>query len=186
VVKAKRGKWRAAGELGAEVEHGRVGGDEEDVLAGRCGTEEGVDEGGVVAGDGRWGGPACVLEAEGDVLAAVAAGPARGDAAGQQLVVDVPDPAHVLAVGEAVVERRPDLEARPGCVDGGEQAEHLVRAGGVLAEHEAEAAAFEVDDFLAAEGGADICDAGADGVIGEAEDARRGDGGEGEGGCRRR
>ena len=102
--------------------------------------EDGVHERGR-CGEGGGGGQPAYLRRR---ARSSARSPAAQEAAtrpASELVVDVPDPAHVLAVGEAVVEQGGDAERRRlRRGDGGEQAEHLVRAGRVLAEDQAERA----------------------------------------------
>ncbi len=70
----------------------------------------------------------------------------------QRLEVDVPDPRHVAAVGDRVVQRD-DGDARRAAVD--ERAHDLVRAGRILDQEEQQLLAVDRDALEPAEGGAE-------------------------------
>ena len=89
----------------------------------------------------------------------------RRDPAAQQLEVGVPDPGHVAAVGDVVVQREPEVER---ALLERQRAQHLVRAGGVLDEQDRDVAPVDRDRLHAAEGAAealqrrlDVVEAGA-------------------------
>ena len=95
-------------------------------------------------------------------------------------MVDVPDPAHVLAVGKPVVEEERHLQAaRERWGHGAQEEEHLVGACRVLGQQEAQAAALDRNDLLAAERRPDIAERAQHGIAGDAEDAAGRDGSKG-------
>ena len=73
-----------------------------------------------------------------------------GDATEQELVVDVPDPAHVLAVGRAIVQQHHHVEIVR--LEQG-HADVLVCAGWVLGQQQHQLSAVELNTFAASEGG---------------------------------
>ena len=100
----------------------------------------------------------------------------RGRAVRQQLEVGVPDPGHVAAVGDVVVqEEQQALLAGHG----GDGAQHLVEAGGVLAEEDLHATAVDLEALLAPERGVDGFDAVLHGFEVEAEREAAGERGQG-------
>ena len=112
---------------------------------------------------------AAVLEAERELGRALAGGDDRLEPVEQRLEVDVPDPRHVTAVGDRVVQRD-DGDARRAAVD--ERAHDLVRAGRILDQEEQELLAVDRDALEPAERGAEAREPGGDLVERRAERLR--------------
>ena len=91
-----------------------------------------------------------VLEAERELGRAVARDDHALEPVEQRLEVDVPDPRHVLAVRDRVVQRD-DGERRGGARD--QRPHRLVRARGVLDQEHQQPAAVHLDPLEAPEGG---------------------------------
>ena len=98
---------------------------------------------------------ACVLETDGHLRCARARAGDVADSARQKLEVGVPDPGDVTAVGDAVVQGDPEVEAprvQPIGLEP-EGAQDLVRAGGVLDQEDGDRGGADGDGLDAPEGG---------------------------------